>query len=75
MKITTTLILSGVTLIAMAAIALPGRHSVNRAHKQDRLSATFAQRWDAIKDIDPATMPALHQWMAEHGVPVVAQGN
>lgn len=42
--------------------------TVNRDNKGDREPATFADRFDAVKDLDPKSMPALHKWMVEHGI-------
>ena len=42
--------------------------TVNRDNKGDREPAAFADRFDAVKDLDPKSMPALHKWMVEHGI-------
>jgi hypothetical protein len=48
--------------------------------KQDRLPvgpvATFADRFDAVYEIDRSKYPALEAWLRDHGVtgPVVAKG-
>jgi hypothetical protein len=57
----------------------PDQQTVNREHKGDRESLNFADRWEAVKELNKQNHPALHQWMVDHGVigegvPAVAKG-
>jgi hypothetical protein len=51
---------------------------VDRTNKTDRLPlATFAERWDAVADMEAKKFPALAAWLKVKGAaaPVVAAGH
>jgi hypothetical protein len=75
------LIIAGIVVtFGIAAYALPSYtpQTVNREAKQDRETLNFAERWDAVKQLETKKYPALAAWMRDHGIigedtPVVAK--